>query len=337
MVNLKKPMVIEKILKQLTPERVKKEVEEVKKIKLPLEIKKLSNDYEKFGDLNRNEYLWQWIYRGTKIFTGKRIKKKYREPLLKAKVLIFMFDTFLDDIADKAKFRKKQLLEEILKVPFYQKYIEFKKLNKTDKERIKFVIRIWREINKTIRRFPRYREFKDVFRYDILQLLNTVRYSYLIQKNRSLLNVTEGWLYFPHSMQVLTNLTLELMCLPEFDVKETGKLRELGWKAQQMSRIGNWVSTWEREIEENDFTSGIFIYALNSGVIKVENLNKQNKSKIINKIKKAKIENKLLKEWEKNYWEIKKISKKIKSINVKEIPNTLKKIIFFHLSSKGYK
>jgi len=330
-------MIIEKILKKLTPERIRKEVGAVEKVRLSREVKRLADEYKKIGDPDRNEYLWKWILRGTKIFTGNRVSRRFLPGLLEAKLLLFILDTFFDDIVDKYKFRNKKLLKEILKVPFQQDYIKFKELNRKEKRCVNFAINIWKRIEREIKKFPKYREFKDLLEYDISQFLNVIKYSYLVHQNNYLLNKTENWIYLPHSMQVVINTTLELMCMPKFNVKELGRVREVAWRAQRMSRIGNWISTWEREIEERDFTSGVFVYALDLSVITIDELHKGDKFKIIKKIRNSKVEEKLLKEWEQDYREINKLTKRIKSVNIREMLPALEKIIFYHLSSRGYK
>ncbi len=330
----KKYPVISGILRQLTPERIKREIRAVQDVKLPPELQKWVKEYEKVGD--RNEFLWKWIFRGTKIFTAERGERKYLEDLLNVKLLLFILDTFLDDIADK--YKNKKLLNEVLKFSFDSSYIEFNKLNSKEKKEGAFVVNIWSQIKKITKTFPRFNEFKEIFEYDVFQLVNALKYSYLVHKNNYLYNSNEAWAYLPHSMQVITNITLELMCSLTFDAKELGGLRRVSWHAQRMSRIGNWVSTWEREIYERDYTSGVFIYAVESRVIHFKDLfSKGVEASTIKKIRNSKIEKKLLEEWEENYVELNRLSKKIKSVNIKKMSSSLEKVAIFHMSSRGYK
>jgi len=164
-----------------------------------------------------------------------------------------------------------------------------------------------------------------------------MRFAYLVNKNKYIINDIEAIVYSSHNMQAIIDIMLDLMCYKKFNLKELGLVRKIAWKVQEMARIGNWISTWEREINEDDFTSGIFALALENKIINFDRLKKEDKIKIINKIKKAKIKEKFLKQWLENYRFIKKLSLKIKSINFKKFFSGLEKLIFFHLASKGYK
>src|SRR4029078_686428 len=94
--------------------------------------------------------------------------------------------------------------------------------------------------------------------YDLEQLLNTVRYSELVNQNLCLLNLVEHDLYSPHGLIITAFATIDLMCMPDFRFEELGRLRQMLWHADWMARIGNLVTTWQREMSDGDLTSGVF-------------------------------------------------------------------------------
>lgn len=330
-------MVIDKILKELTPERVEKDREEVLKIELPPDFSRWVKEYSEFGESNRNIYFWQWLYRTVRTITFPSVIKKYQKSIWSVKLLILLFVTLFDDISDKYKTRNKKLLNEMIKIHFGRDYIRFNKLNQKEKKHINFTIKVWQRINKDIKRYPNYKYLKDIFEYDVAQLINAMEYAYLVNNNLYLINKKEYWAYLPHNMQTFLSLDIDLMCSPRFDFEKLGIFREIAWNAQEMARIGNWVSTWEREVEEKDFTSGVFAYAIDSGILSIDELKKGKKSEIIKKIKSSKITRDFLKRWEQCYLEIYKLGKRVDSVYIKEFLLGLKKLIFYHLSSRGYK
>lgn len=325
--------IINKILKKLTPETIKVEMEIIKKKRLSPAIKKWVKRYEKLGE--RDRFIWMWLSRMLSIIQLPIISKKYRKSLLEIKLLIVMFLVQLDDVADKNQ--KQNLLKELLKIPLEQNYIHACHLNSRDKKYLLFTQKLWNYIIRKIKKYPRYKEFKEIFYYDVNQMLNAMRYSYILNTYPYLINKTESWLFISHNMGFFIYFDLDLMCAPNFNFKILGPMREIVWRIQKMARIGNWVSTWEREIGEKDFTSGVFAYAIDSGVIFVDELKEKKESEVIKKIKKAKIEDRLLKEWEQYYYEIKELSKKIKGFGASEILPRFEKLLVGHLISRGYK
>ena len=323
---------IKKILKQLTRERAKKEIDAIQRVKLPPYFQKWIKEYKKVS--NRSSYLWLWTYRSVQLVTLPDVPLKYRRSLYETKSLMVMFVTLLDDVADNMKSEK--LLQEILKTPFFKKKdIKFHQLNFKERRYLKFTMKLWDHIIKTIERYPKYYEFKDIFEFDLNQILNIIKYAYLVNKKNCLINKTEYCLYFPHNLPIILSFTIDLMCYLKFDIKELGKIREVGWEAQKLGQSVNWITTWEREITDKDFTSGIFAYAIDLDVLKVDELKEGKNGEIIKKIKKAEIEKKVLKECSPFYNKIKKLKKKIKTIDVGEFLLNFKKLIILQLSSRG--
>jgi len=323
----KKYPVISEILKELTPERIEKEIKEVQKVELPKEIKKWVKEYEKVGD--RNPFIWKWVYYSAQMITFPTVLKSYQAHVWKIKFLLFMFDTLIDDVADKTK--NKKFLIEILNA-VSKKNFSRNNLTKKNLKYILFTKKIWKKINQEIKKLPKYHEFYEIFIFDIEQLYNTMRYSKLINRKPYIANITEFWNYLSHNMLAMACCSVDLMSSPTFKIEKIGKTREIFWYAQKMARIGNWVSTWEREVYEEDYTSGIFAYAFKENIISYSGLKHKNKIDIINKIKKEKIEHKFLIKWEENYQLL-----ALSFQTPQEFLNGLKKFIILHLTSRGYK
>lgn len=324
---------IEEILKKLTSERIEQEVKTIQEIKLPVELQKWVEEYESVG--KRDRFIWKWLYVINKIWFYSSVQKKYLKSLANIKTLYNMFVVLLDDVAEEKN--TNHLLGELLKIPFNPTFrVNSKQLiDKEDFKYVKFTYKLWGYILKEIKKYPRYKDVEKIFYYDTAQFVNAVKYTNLIFNNPSLINTKEFWLYLPHSMQILIDLDLDLMCNLTWRDKELGRARHGVLLLQDMGRIGNWICTWKREAQSNDFTSAMVSYALDNNIINFDEL--YDKNELIKKIENSSVEKYLFKEWEKRYNQLNNISKGNKIINQKEITRKSKYLIFMHLISRGYK
>jgi len=329
----KKYPVVSGILRQLTPERIKKEIEKIQKTELPPELQKWVKEYEKVGE--RDNYIWKWSYVGWKIFTLSCVDDEYKESVIMTKIYSTMLNALIDDLVDKMQNEKMLLEASGIVLNDNKNSCDF--FSKTNRNYLFLIAKIWNLINKTIKQYPRYKDFKDIFTYDYRQYLNTIQYSYLIIKNPALINLIEHEIYSPHNMQMIIGSTIDLMCSPKFKAEKLGALRTINWNAQQMGRIGNLITTWKNEIyNDNDFTSGIFAYALDKNIIKVEDLKeKENLEKVVKKINASSAEKYYLKQWENCYNNIYRLNNNIEHVNIKKILLGSEEFLIMHLASRG--
>jgi hypothetical protein len=318
-------MVIEKILKQLTPERKKKEIESIKNIKLPKELQEWVKRYEKVG--KRSEFFWKFIYKLNGIINPFNFSN---ESTRNVKTLFIVFLVLIDDVAEKPEngFFSNNLLESFYKNSFPKTIT----LTRNENNYLKFSIDLWTYIQKRIKKYSYYKKIEEIFYFDIKQIFNAIEYSHLVNKHTFLINEKEHWAYSPYTLQGMINCDIDLMNNFNLKLEEMGVVREIFLSAQKLARITNCFATWEREIEEGDITNSLFVYAIEYKILKIEDLNR-NKEGIIKKIKESNINEKLLKEWEFSYNEINILCKKIKSIKSKVFLSQLEELSLLYLLS----
>src|SRR5581483_758772 len=150
------------------------------------------------------------------------------------KLLGVMLDVLLDDVAD---FERDSILLERL-IGLLHDQTDLSEFDPRQLAYAEFTKQVWEAINRRAREYPHYAAYQDLFRYDYLQLFNTMRYSNLVNGRLALLNLVEHDLYLPHNMHMIIFSTLDLMCTPHVNPRELGHVREAMWHAQCMGQIG---------------------------------------------------------------------------------------------------
>ena len=283
---------------------------------------------------NRPRYLWQWCQRGVELTTLPGVPEKFRADVCDTKILSIMVNVLLDDVADRAQDRG--LLEELFRIVRYEEP-SCTALSVKDRDYADFTREVWQEYWIRARRYPLFELYRELLNYDLSQLFNTIRYSSLINRNPCLLNMAEHNLYSPHSMMQMSFATLDLMCLEKFPLDELGKLREVVWHAQCMGRIGNLVTTWQREIADRDFTSGVFAHAVTSGELSVDDLLYGEPRQIETAIERGGHEQHFLREWDYHLGCLTGLQKRFRAFDLDEVIQGLKRLLETELGSRGLK
>jgi hypothetical protein len=315
-----------------SPERIAAEIASMLDQRPSAGLAEWVTGYARVG--RRNPYLWGWCRRAVEITTLPCVAREYREELIDTKTLGVMWDVMLDDVADQSG--DPRLMEALLSVT-EGGAADFSAFTPAEQDYAAFTCDVWQEIMRRAERYPRYGEFAELLRYDYRQLCNVMRYSHLLNGHPELLNLTEHDLYTPHNMHIMVCSTFDLTCSPDFDRRELGRLREIVWNAQCMGRIGNLVTTWQRELNEGDFTSGVYARAVSRGDLTVEGLQTGDRAGIEAAILGGGHEEYFLRRWNRHRRFLASRGAALSSFDIREYIAGFERLICLHLGSRGRK
>jgi hypothetical protein len=316
-----------------SPEAMEEEIAAVLAIKLSDDLRPWVDGYAQVG--HRNPFLWNWCRRGVEVTMLSCVDPSLRDAVCDTRVLGIMLDVLLDDIADHQK--DLAFLELLLSVMETGVRATEESFAPHQRAYARFTVDVWNEIQRRVHLFPRHDEFAELLRFDYRQLFNVMRYSRLLNEYPEMFNLVEHDIYTPHNMHMMISSTMDLMCSPAFDRSELAILREVVWRAQCMGRIGNLVTTWQREIGEDDFTSGVFARAISCGDLTVSDLWSGNRTYIESVIQRQQHEEYFLRRWQTYRREILALRTRSRSVNTTDLVAGLQRLICLHLGSRGKK
>lgn len=306
---------------------------EIQNLTLPAVVRNLVDDYNKVIGL-RDEFVWKWIYSLFPAFTLNTVPDEHFEAARTQKTLLTMYVTITDDIAeatnDGPTFIEAQKIPHPTATPLYEN-------NDVDEKTLQFLETVWTTLQEQLLQAPRYTEYSSHFRFDLNQTLNSIDYSQFVSQHPELATVSECWAYGPHNMVMYAYSDIDLMYSPGIPDSDIRQLRDFLSTAQKMARIGNWVSTWEREIQDTDYSSGIVVKALEDGIVTVEELETLPEQELIGRITDAGLETYFLEEWERLNDVSDPTQYNTQKINLHHMLDGMETVLDYHLASRGYK
>lgn len=279
----------------------------------------------------RSVYLWRWTACAVNWLTLSCVAAECRAHVCDTKFLAAMFNVLLDDIVDER--RDSLATVDILSLMGAEPRPAAARLGRYGE----FISDVWEEIRSRVREYPREAEYRRLLWYDFRQLCNQVDYSGLLHRHPHLINQTEHDLYSPHGMMVACAATLDLTCSPGFRNEDLGVLREAVWHANSMARIGNLVTTWEREISHDDFSSGVFARAVSQGCLQVGDLSSANRAAIEAAITRSGIEEEFATNWQSHRQTLLSLAPRVASASISELVAGLDLLLASEYASRGRK
>ena len=276
-------------------------------------IEDLTVRYESVLQHRDKRLFTEFLAKGYNITTLSIVSSKNKEEVIFAKVCLGMIITLYDDLADNPKYYNPKLLKHLYQLNVSDNYSQYPTLLAFDLKIYELACYLFSSLQDTIKKFSNYSSMVEILFFDIQQIFLANQYSELITANPLIRNMEESKYLGPYNMGMVAAGTIDIMSSTSFDKYEMGQIRECLIRGQRLGRIGNLVSTFEREENEGDVTNEILLSS--SGPVKYKRA--------------------LVKEFYAGLLEIKEYEKKIRSVDLNLYVEGLSKLYHLHMDFEG--
>jgi hypothetical protein len=253
------------------------------------------------------------------------------------KSLLTLAATIVDDVSDKL--HDTPLLEVLLKAPFenIDTPVHFQGCRRLA---VTLCSELFDAAYVHLRQGRMWDRVEPVLAFDLKQVWNAFAYAHLLNGRPEIINHVENTTYGAHNMMFYVFGDIDLTYSPVVD-HECSHLREVFWHAQQMARIGNWVSTWERELHERDWSSGVVSWGVSNRLFQVSDLNSHRNGNgvptCLRRFRELGIEGELLRVWTQHRDTALELGTHIRSVDVASYIDGMERVLIYHLASRGMK
>ena len=310
-------------------------VRDMQSVAVPREFDSLLSRYAKITD-DRDELLWKWLYYVFPTFELSTVPPEQRDAARKSKFGFSVFMTILDDISERH--RDHRTFEQGRKIPFANAEPVYD-TESVDCTQLALLEDTWELTAEFLDSAPRREEFHQLLEFDIRQSLNTMDYNRLVNDGPEITSPTAIEQYDTYNMLLFCYVGIDIAFSPSFSVTDLSTLRDITWEAQKLARIGNWVTTWERELAEDDYTSNVIVTAIDRGVVTVEELQSEavSTATVIDQIRSTSIEQELLLKWNRTYRELLQTDHGLESVDPYDFIDGMRELLEIDVKAYGLK
>jgi hypothetical protein len=309
-------------------------VQQISSESIPAEIEPLVEHYASVTE-DRDRLLWKWLWHVFPEFRLSSVPDRHAQAARSAKFCFSVFMTVLDDVSERH--RDRSTFEQARKIPFGN--ADHVEDPEADSELVGLMDHAWELTEEYLGEGQDLDRFRELFEFDLRQSINTMDYNRLVNEAPQLASPDGVDRYDTHNMLLFLYVDIDLGFSPLFDSAELATLRDVTWDAQKLARIGNWVTTWERELAEDDYTSKVIVEAMDRGVVTRSELVSESVSDqvIIDRIRDTPIEQDLLCSWNDTYRRLCNTDHDLESVDVDSFVEGMRYLLEIDVKAQGYK
>jgi hypothetical protein len=218
---------------------------------------------QELGELNkiapfRNQRLFsEFLPKGYEMTTLDTVEN--RNEIIELKIILGTLITLYDDFADRPDRLNPKLLQLLYQIPFENISLPEEFFNIEEKLAFNLAKLLFEKLFTGMKKLQNFHLLFDIFCFDLKQFFLANHYSQLLTQHHHLSNKRENQLYLHHNMGIVMAGMIDLMNVSKFHQSDLGRARSLFLMGQRAGRISNVLTTYEREIKENDRTNELFV------------------------------------------------------------------------------
>lgn len=305
---------------------------------LPDELVPLVTEYETVG--GRDRFLWTWVHALSPHFQLPCVDPGAVEENRVLMTELTMFVTLLDDLIDDRG--DADTFEAATDIPDPDATVAPDRPG-VDGEYLLAAERVWQDLLARLEDAPRRDEFLPLLRADVDRVIDAIRFADTVNRRPGAVTLEALEAHAVHNMAMLAYADLNLMYSPGFDAADLLPTRIVVRRCQRLARIGNWVTTWRRELREGDFTSGVVVAAVEEDVVTPDQLAQieagdgATRRRVVDAIEAAGIESRLLRSWRRTYGRAMALAAEPASLDMPSYVSGMEEVLRYHLASRGLK
>jgi hypothetical protein len=331
----------------MTGDRAAALLQSVRDHDLPPELRELVGEYESIRGA-RSRFIWKWIHRLAPKNTMPFVDDSHAAAVTTDKTILVLFITLLDDLVERrSDYETFDAITGLVRLGGAGADASVPGASDADidAEYVSFAARVWERLNERIRRGPRYDRYEPLYRFDVRQVLTAIEYSTLAIERPELATGSDFRRYETHNMGVCAFADIDLMHATVDLDGDLPAFRDAVHAAQRMARIGNWLSTWERELREGDTSSAVVVAALERDIVTPDELSAlagpdgdaDAAARAVERIEAHDLETELLAEWNDQHRRLAEAAARIEAADLGPFVDGTEEVLRYHLASRGFK
>ena len=210
----------------------------------------------------RDRYMWGWLDAVLPHFQLDSVPAEYTDLAHEGRLLVSVYVTALNDLSDRRS--DYTAFEAAAAIPFEGPP---ERGSPTDEPAVRLAADAWDTLLDRLRDAPNFEYYCATLRENLADSADAQRHSVQVADKPVKADYGECLTAQSSTMCMDALATVDLICSPEFDPNDEPELREAIEMVEPLGRIGNWLTTWERELGEGDFANGVVIRAIEEDAV----------------------------------------------------------------------